>query len=136
MTPTIFFRWIAWLLVLAIAIFTLSPNELRPSAGTSTLSTNLERFAAFTVIGTLFNFAYPRHRFAAILLVIGIVASLEVAQNFVPSRHGRLPDGLLKTAGGLLGFAGAMFATEKRLLRRRHSRMTGLATHRGPQRCT
>ncbi len=126
----------AWLLVLAIAIFTLSPNELRPTTGTSTLSTNLERFAAFTAIGTLFSLAYPRHRFAAILLVLGIVASLEVAQNFVPSRHGRLPDGLLKTAGALLGFAGVMFATEKRLLRNRRSRKTSLATHRGPLRCT
>jgi hypothetical protein len=30
MTPKVFFRWIAWLLVLAIAIFTLAPIEFRP----------------------------------------------------------------------------------------------------------
>ena len=110
----VFSRWVAWLLVLAVAVFTLSPNELRPTTGASTLSANVERFAAFAVIGMLFSLGYPKHRFAVILLVIGIVASLEVAQNFVPSRHGRLLHGFVKAAGALFGSGAAMISERKK----------------------
>jgi VanZ family protein len=41
--------------------------------------------------------------------VLGIVGFLEVAQNYVPDRHGPLPDGLVKAAGALLGAAFAAF---------------------------
>ncbi len=115
MTIKIFSRWAAWLLVLAIAVFTLSPNEMRPTTGTSTLSANVERFAAFAVIGALFSLGYPKHRFGIILLVIGIVASLELAQNFVPSRHGRLLHGFVKAAGALFGSGAAMISGRKKI---------------------
>jgi VanZ family protein len=114
MTITVFSRWAAWLLVLAVAIFTLSPHELRPITAGTTLSDTMERFTAFAVIGTLFGLGYPKRRFAIFLLVVGIVASLEVAQNFVPGRHGRLPDGLVKAAGALFGFATIMISKRKK----------------------
>ncbi len=104
MTTKAFFRWTAWLLVLAIALFTLVPISLRPISGAPV---NLERFAAFTVIGACFGLGYPRHRFAILLVVIGIVGGLELAQHLVPSRHGRLPDSIVKVAGALLGLATA-----------------------------
>jgi VanZ family protein len=111
MTPKSFFRWVAWLLVLAIAVFTLAPIELRPVTG---FSVSLERFAAFVAIGAAFCLAYPKHRLPILVLLLGIVGFLEVAQNYVPSRHGRLPDGLVKAAGALLGAAFATIITRQK----------------------
>ena len=110
MTIKVFFRWVAWLLVLAIAVFTLAPIGLRPISGAPA---NLERFAAFAVIGVCFGLGYPKHRLAILLVVIGIVGTLEIAQHLVPSRHGRIPDSIVKAAGALLGLAAAMI-TERR----------------------
>jgi len=105
MTPKVFFRWVAWLPVLAIAAFTLAPIEFRPMTGSPA---GLERFAAFAVIGTAFCLGYPKHRVPILVLLLGLVGFLEVAQNHVPGRHGRLPDGLVKASGALLGVAFAM----------------------------
>jgi hypothetical protein len=105
MTPKVFFRWVAWLLVSAIVVVTLSPIELRP---VTEAPASLERFAAFATIGVAFCLGYPRHRFHIVVLLIGGIGFLEVAQNHVPSRHGRLPDGLVKVSGALLGAAFAM----------------------------
>jgi hypothetical protein len=106
MTPKAFFRWVAWLLVPAIATFTLAPIEFRPVTGAPV---SLERFAAFATIGAAFCLGYPRHRLYILVLLVGIVGFLEVAQNVVPGRHGRLPDGMVKAAGALLGAAFAAF---------------------------
>jgi hypothetical protein len=106
MTPTVFFRWVAWLLVLAIAVFTLLPIELRP---VTEAPVSLERFAAFGAIGAAFSLGYPKHRLSILLLLLGIAGLLEVAQNYVPGRHGRVPDGLVKTSGALVGAAFATF---------------------------
>ncbi len=105
MTPKVFFRWVAWLLVLAIAAFTLAPIELRPVTGAPV---NLERFAAFAVIGAAFCLGYPKHRLPVLALLLGLAGFLELAQNHVLGRHGRLPDGLVKASGALLGVAFAM----------------------------
>ncbi|MBM6584316.1 hypothetical protein ILT44_29410 [Microvirga sp. BT689] len=107
MTPNSFFRWIAWLLVLAIAVFTLSPIEFRPITAAPV---SLERFVAFAAIGTALCLGYPKHRLHILVLLVGIVGFLEVAQNLVPGRHGRLPDGVVKASGALLGVAFAMLA--------------------------
>jgi VanZ family protein len=108
MTPKVFFRWVASLLVLAIAAFTLSPIELRPVTGAPV---SLERFAAFAVIGAAFSIGYPKYRLPILVLLLGLVGFLEAAQNYVPSRHGRLPDGLVKASGALFGAAFAAFIT-------------------------
>ena len=111
MTPKMFFRWVAWLLVLAIVIFTAAPIAFRPVTGASV---SLERFAAFAAIGTAFCLGYPRHRLQIIVLLIGMIALLEISQNYVPGRHGRLPDGLVKMSGALIGAAFAMFVSRRK----------------------
>ncbi len=101
MTVTIFFRWLAWLLVAAIVALTLSPLELRPNPE---MSDRLERFIAFAVIAGVFCLGYPKHRIHIIVLVIGMIGLLEVAQKFIPGRHGRLlRDGMPKVSGTLCG---------------------------------
>jgi VanZ family protein len=101
-------RWIAWLIVCAVAVFTLSPIDYRP---VTAAPVGLERFAAFAVIGAAFCLGYPEHRLRVLVLLIGIAGFLELAQNLVPGRHGRLPDGLVKISGALLGAAFAVVAS-------------------------
>jgi hypothetical protein len=48
MTLRLLSQWLAWLLVLAIAVFTLSPIELRP---VTAAPANWERFTTFMAIG-------------------------------------------------------------------------------------
>jgi VanZ family protein len=111
MAPEVFFRWVAWLLVLAIAVFTLAPIALRPVTGAPV---SLERFVAFAAIGAAFCLGYPKHRLSIVVLLVGIVGFLEIAQNIVPGRHGRLPDSFVKTSGALLGAAFATFVARKK----------------------
>jgi hypothetical protein len=100
-----FFRGVAWLLLLAIAVFTLAPIEFRLVTGAPA---SLERFLAFAAIGTAYCLGYPKHRLPVLVLLVGVAGFLEIAQNIVPGRHGRFPDGMMKASGALLG---AAFAT-------------------------
>ena len=111
MTPKSFFRLVAWLLVVAVAIFTVAPIEFRPITGASV---SVERFVAFGAIGAAFCLGYPKHRLHILVLLIGIVGFLEVSQNYVASRHGRLTDGLVKASGALLGVALSSFITRRK----------------------
>src|SRR6478735_5624462 len=88
MTLRLLSQWLAWLLVLAIAVFTLSPIELRP---VTAAPANWERFTTFMAIGALLCLGYPQHRWRMVGLVIGLAGLLEVLQHVSPSRHGRLP---------------------------------------------
>jgi VanZ family protein len=107
MTIRLLSRWLAWLLVLAIAVFTLAPIELRLVTGSPA---NWERFAAFIAIGVLFCLGYRHHRWRIVGLLIGLAGLLEMLQHVSPSRHGRLPDGLVKAAGALLGMVVSVVA--------------------------
>ncbi len=100
-------RWLAWLLVLAVAVVTLAPIELRP---VTAAPANWERLAAFVAMGALFCLGYPRHRWRMVGLVVALAGLLEVLQHVSPSRHGRLPDGMVKAAGALLGIGIAVVA--------------------------
>jgi hypothetical protein len=114
MITKVFFRCAAWLLVLAIAVVTLAPIGLRPISG---VPVSVERFAAFAVIGACFGLGYPKHRFAILLVVIGIIGTLELAQYLVPSRHGHFFDSVVKTAGALLGLAGSLIGERSKAAR-------------------
>ena len=111
MTPKSFFRWVAWVLVVSIAVFTVAPIEFRPITGASV---SVERFATFGAIGAAFCLGYPKHRIHILVLLIGIVGFLEVSQNYVPGRHGRVSDGLVKASGALLGVAFSAFITRRK----------------------
>ncbi|MGO4574343.1 VanZ family protein [Microvirga sp. 2TAF3] len=93
-------RILAWLLVTAVAIFTLSPIELRPMTGAPA---DFERLAAFALVGGMFCLAYPRHRIAIVLFLIGVAGLLEVMQHIVPGRHGRSHDFAVKAVAVVTG---------------------------------
>lgn len=60
-------RAAAWLVLLAILAVTISPIQFRPVTGEPV---NLERLAAFLVVGGLFALAYPRHWLAVLMLTV------------------------------------------------------------------
>jgi hypothetical protein len=108
-------RVLAWVLLVGLVFVTLSPIDLRP---VSPLPTQLERAAALAVIGFVFALAYPRHIVLVTLLVVGATVALEVLQLVSPSRHGRLADLAVKSAGALAGIGAGWVAP--RLLSRRN----------------
>lgn len=90
----------AWGALALIAFVTLSPISMRP---VSSAPVNIERLGAYLVLGVLFGAAYPKRIPLVLgLLVVGSVG-LEVLQNLVPGRHGRVDDALFKAAGACLG---------------------------------
>ena len=105
MTVRRVFQGIAWLLVVAVAIFTLGPVEWRPNTGAPP---GLERFAGIALITGAFCLGYPRYRLGILVVVIGGVGLLEVAQDIIPGRHGKRVDLAVKVAGALIGGVGAM----------------------------
>ena len=87
----------AWALAVAIAIITLAPQSLRPHL----VDAEIERFAAYFVVGLAFAIAYPgRLRLVALGVVAGAV-SLELLQLLAPGRDAGVPGALAKCLGGL-----------------------------------
>ncbi|GEP09637.1 hypothetical protein [Methylobacterium gnaphalii] len=97
-------RLMAWMLVAALVIVTLAPIGLRPVIVDNA---NLERALAYALLGFLFAVGYPRHRLLALAVGVAVAAGLEVGQVFTASRHGRVPDFLVKAMAAGLGVAAA-----------------------------
>jgi hypothetical protein len=77
------------------------PIGLRPQTH---FSPDLERFAAYVVVGTLFRLSYPRHHLWLIgALLTATAGVLEIGQSFVPSRDPHLSDFLFKASGVAMG---------------------------------
>ena len=94
-----FYHIAGWLTLLVLAFFTLSPLDVRPEIATP----QIERFAAFVLLGFAFALAYPRRLTLAFLIVVGSAASLETLQLLTPDRHARLIDAAIKMSGGICG---------------------------------
>jgi hypothetical protein len=92
----------AWAVLALIVFATVSPIEMRPVV---TADPNIERFAAFSVVGLLFGLAYPRRRLVAASFVIFAAGVLETFQLVTPDRHGHIADAIIKAAGGAFGVA-------------------------------
>ncbi len=106
------FQGIAWLLVVAVAIFTLGPVEWRPNTGAPA---SLERFVGIALITGAFCLGYPRYRLGILVLVIGGIGLLEVAQDIIPGRHGKRVDLAIKVVGALVGGVGAFMIERTKL---------------------
>ena len=109
--PQAIFRWIAWLLLAAIAFFTLSPIEQRP---VTDAPDDFERLAIFVALGVAFAQSYPVRLIRTILLLVICIGLLEAAQEFVPGRHGRIQDAAVKALGMLLGLSLAIIAFRRK----------------------
>lgn len=97
---TVICRWVAWPLLAAVVFVTLSPIGLRPATAAPA---DLERLAAFGILGGMFCLGYPRHRLLVLLLLVAIAGALEALQYLVPTRHGRIHDAAVKALGAAIG---------------------------------
>src|SRR6476619_1528722 len=97
-------RWIAFALAVAITVVTLGPISLRPMTEGPP---DAERGFAFALLGGTIALGYSRHRdlLIGILLAVIFAALLEAGQNFVPGRHGRMHDFVIKTLAVIFGAA-------------------------------
>lgn len=95
------FRFISILLLAIIVFATLSPIGWRPHLGDA----NLERAAAYLLLGGALALSFPRHTMRIAFLVVGIAAVLEALQLIDPGRHGRVSDMVVKAAAGVIGIA-------------------------------
>lgn len=102
---------LAWASLAAIAFSTLSPIGMRPHLGASV---HIERFGAFALVGFLFAFAHPRRIGVVLACVAAAVVGLELLQLAASSRHARLSDLAVKTAGGVFGVAFAWLVLRNR----------------------
>ena len=93
---------LAWLLLVALAIVTVGPIDLRPVTG---LPPQLERTIGLMIVGFAFGLAYPRKILLVALLLIASTALFELLQNFEPHRHGRWLDLAAKLIGATIGLA-------------------------------
>jgi len=101
-------RIMAWAILLAIIVATLSPIDFRPR---SSFPVSVERAGAFGLAGLLFALAYPRRIWwAAVVLLVG-VAGLEILQQIRIDRHGRVDDALIKAIGAFLGLGAGWLLT-------------------------
>lgn len=96
-------RFSGWALMLVIIYATLSGFEQRPSV--ALLVPDLERGLAFLAAAAAFAIGYPRQRFLIFAAGLAAVISLELAQNWSPTRHGTIHDAWIKAVGLGLGFA-------------------------------
>lgn len=113
---TRFFRFTAWVLLIAILIVTVGPIQLRPMSGEPA---NLERFVAFMAVGLAFALAYPHHWLRTLLLIVGCAALFELLQRLAPGRHGEIKDFVFKALGGIIGIAVGFALSKLKLLRER-----------------
>jgi VanZ family protein len=111
------FRLTAWVLFVAVVAMTVGPLSLRPQTN---FSPNIERFAAYAVLGLLFALAYPRRQpWLLGLFLVATAGVLELGQLFVPHRDAHLSDFLFKAAGALVSLIVGRFVLVVPLRRRR-----------------
>jgi VanZ family protein len=114
---TIGVQFLSWALLAAIAVMTLGPIGLRPQTH---FSPDLERLAAYVMLGMSFALSYPQRRLrllGAFLIATALV--LEIGQSLVPSRDPHLSDFLFKAGGAVIGLVSLRVAYLAVLLRRR-----------------
>jgi VanZ family protein len=95
----------AWVALALLVFVTISPLQTRPVV---TENANIERFAAFAIVGVLFGLAYPRRLVIDASFVVIAAGVLETLQLLTPDRHGHIADALVKAAGGAFGVAMAL----------------------------
>lgn len=110
-------QFVSWALFAAIAVMTLGPIGLRPQTH---FSPDLERLAAYVVLGMSFALSYPRRRLWLLgVFLVAAAVVLEIGQWLVPSRDPHLSDFLFKAGGAVIGLVSLRVAYLATLLRRR-----------------
>ncbi len=97
-----FARTIAVLGLVAVAVLSLYPHALPMRTGL--LPGPAEHFLAYLIEGALLAYAFPRHVWMSVVLLIGSAATLELFQNLV-DRHPHMIDASAGAIGAIAGCA-------------------------------
>jgi VanZ family protein len=92
-------RIMAWIGILAIIILSVVPAADRPVTGAGQL---LEHFTAFAIVGGAFAIGYRLSLKRLMFLAVFFCAGIELLQVPLPTRHARVSDFLIDTAGASL----------------------------------
>jgi glycopeptide antibiotics resistance protein len=95
----ILFRILAFAVLVFIIVATLSSPSLRPGTG----NVLLDRGASFASFGLLLVLGYPQALWRCAIVSLAVIVGLEIAQEMVPGRHGRIGDVITKSCGALFG---------------------------------
>jgi VanZ family protein len=92
------------LAVIALAVLSLVPRELRPHTGAPG---PVEHLAAYAIVGALLAFGYHKRSqpFIIALSLLLYASILEIAQIWVPGRNPTVVDFAASSAGALIGSA-------------------------------
>jgi len=91
------------LAVIALAVLSLVPGELRPHTG---FGNSLEHLAAYAIAGGLLTLGYKRNQPFIVILSLSLCAALlEIAQIWVPGRNSTIIHFAASSAGALIGSA-------------------------------
>jgi VanZ family protein len=101
---------LAWAVLLAIFMATISPIDERPHL---LGNVPLERAGVYFLLGFLFCIGYRRHWLTALSLVLLAALGFEAAQLLVVGRHAHVIDAMEKAAGCAFGFGVGYFATAR-----------------------
>ena len=98
------FKTAGWLAVVAFAVLSLLPWELRPHTGAPG---SLEHTVAYAIGAGLLTLGYQKRSqpFVIVLSLSLYAAILEIAQIWVPRRHPAVIDFAASSAGALIGAA-------------------------------
>jgi VanZ family protein len=96
-------RIIGALALIAIAVLSLVPGELRPHTAASK---HAEHFGAYFAAAVILSFGFGKSRypFLVALLLSVYAAALELAQIWIPARDGNLYDFVVSSSGAFNGF--------------------------------
>ena len=100
----------ALVLSMAVIVMTLGPLSDRPGIG----HPQLERFAAYFVLGATWALAFPRRMLTVGIVIAAAAAGLELAQFLAPDRDPRFVDAMAKIVGDVTGVATTMFFDARR----------------------
>lgn len=101
-------RTLAWAILLAIFLATVSPIAERPHLASGP---SFDRVAAFVLLGILFCLGYRRSWPFALAIVLVAALGFEAVQLLTPDRHARLEDAMVKAVGGIVGVGLGLLAS-------------------------
>ena len=98
-------RAAAWLCVLALAFYSLTPPALKEAAGGEPGTPGpINHAVAYCITGIALRWAYPTASAARVVLfLLAYGGALELLQSFVPGRSPRVTDALANGFGGAIG---------------------------------
>ena len=109
-TSKVSLRIAAWLLLLAIAAFSVISPYYRV---TTFVPHDIEHFAVFALVGVAFGLAYPARYLANGAALLAFTGGIELGQLWAPGRHARFSDFAVNALGLAVGLGLAYLATKR-----------------------